>query len=481
MEEERKSTKVLQLLALAVPLILGVCGFLQAGEGVLQALFLSISLYTLEYQDLPANFLVELARWTAPLATASGVFLAFSTVRRRLHNLLRYRRGNSVAVYGPDARRAPLLAELGRRGIDGGEDLAGRFVRAQRYILLGEEQENFSFYTGHAPRLTGSEVWLQCSSLPAQSTAPAGLHLFCPEETAARLYWKEQSLYPLWRARGPKLRVAFVGFGRLGEELLSAGLQNNVFSPEQCIEYHIFGEDNGFAAVHTELGEIGDPVLFRPEPWQQSLPLLEQADLVLVLEQENQPALVGALLLALRNQTRQLVVFAADPALLGLLDGQQRLSLFDWRRKAQGLDAILGDELLLRAKRINLRYAYLYKEVTEENDKNMEERWQALDAFTRYSNISAADYHDVRLAMLAERGETPNALSARSLEELAVLEHIRWCRYHWLNNWRYGRPANGKAKDAVNRIHADLVPYEQLPEDEKDKDRSNIRLLCELG
>lgn len=479
MEEERRGAKVLRLLALAAPLIFGVCGFLQAGEGMLQALFISVSLYTLEYQDLPANLLIELARWTAPLATASGVFLAFGAVRQRLRNAWRCRRGSSVAVYGPLTRRAPLLKALGRRSIDGGNDLAGRFVRAQRYILLGEEQENFTFYTTHAPRLANSEVWLQCSSLPAQSAAPAGLHLFCPEETAARLYWKEESLYPLARARGGRLRLAFIGFGRLGEELLSAGLQNNVFAPDQRIEYHIFGPDGNFAALHTGLEEISDPVLFHPEPWQQSLPLLEEADLVLVPEQQDQPALVRALLLALRAQ--RLTVFAADPALLGLLDGQQRLCLFDWRGKAQGLDAILSDALFLRAKRINLRYALLYGEVAEENEKNREERWRALDAFTRCSNISAADYHDVRLAMLAEWGEAPNALSPERLEELAELEHIRWCRYHWLNNWRYGQPANGRAKDAANRIHADLVPYEQLTEEEKEKDRSNIRLLCELG
>ena len=54
---------------------------------------------------------------------------------------------------------------------------------------------------------------------------------------------------------------------------------------------------------------------------------------------------------------------------------------------------------------------------------------------------------------------------------------MRWCRYHWLNNWSLGTPANGKNKDPGARIHVDLRPYAELSEAEKQKDRDNIRLL----
>lgn len=67
-------------------------------------------------------------------------------------------------------------------------------------------------------------------------------------------------------------------------------------------------------------------------------------------------------------------------------------------------------------------------------------------------------------------------MSAQWFETLAHLEHIRWCRYHYINNWQHGKPENGR-KDKAKRIHADLVPYESLTEAEKDKDRENIRIL----
>ena len=66
------------------------------------------------------------------------------------------------------------------------------------------------------------------------------------------------------------------------------------------------------------------------------------------------------------------------------------------------------------------------------------------------------------------------------MEKLAELEHIRWCRYHYLNNWHYGIPENGKTKDLEKRIHCDLVPYSDLNEEAKERDRDNIRTLLSI-
>lgn len=469
----KRSSSFPKRVLLALPLLLGVTGFLNAGESFPNALFSSICMYAMNYQDTPPNLLVEAGRWTAPLATASGVLMVASALRERLRAYLCYCCGNSVAVYGPEPEKAALLAQLGGRGIDGG----ARFVRAQRYILLGND--SFDFYLQNQKMLEHSEVCLKCSSVLAQSVSAPGLRLFCPEETAARLFWKRQELYKRSAARGHRLDIVFAGFGRLGEELLIHGLQNNIFAPDQCITYHIFGADHAFPAIHTQLGEIGDPVRFHDTPWYTQISLLERADLILVLQQEDQLALTQNLLLA--AHCPQLHVFAAETAGVKLLAQQERLKIIPWKRDAQSLEYILSDTLYRRAKRINLRYSHLYDGVVE-NEKNQEEQWALLDAFTRYSNISAADYHEVRLSMLEALGAAPDgaALSPELLELLAELEHIRWCRYHYLNNWRWGVPENGKRKDPDLRLHADLVPYQALTDDEKEKDRENIRILLSV-
>ena len=79
-----------------------------------------------------------------------------------------------------------------------------------------------------------------------------------------------------------------------------------------------------------------------------------------------------------------------------------------------------------------------------------------------------------------KNGETVADTVMRNKDLLSELEHIRWCRYHYLNNWKFGIPENGKAKDPQNRIHSLLVPNNQLSEGEQEKDRENVRLLREL-
>lgn len=198
-----------------VPLFLGAVGLIVLeGEPVLDALYMSVCMYAMGYQDSPPNLLVEMARWTAPLATASGVLLAFMKVRDRLWRYARYLRGNSVAVYGPRERREAMMARLKGREIDAGE--GWNLVRAQNYLLLGSEKENFDFYERSRDELAGRTVYLETSALPAQSVSDPGLRLFCPEETAARLFWKERCPYELSVRNGHRMRLVFLGFGMLG-------------------------------------------------------------------------------------------------------------------------------------------------------------------------------------------------------------------------------------------------------------------------
>ena len=58
-----------------------------------------------------------------------------------------------------------------------------------------------------------------------------------------------------------------------------------------------------------------------------------------------------------------------------------------------------------------------------------------------------------------------------SIEELSELEHIRWCRFFWINNWHYN-----KDRDNSKRLHNCLVPYSDLTDAEKAMDTENVEL-----
>lgn len=456
-------------LLLVTPLLVGMLGFLQAGERLLQALFYSICMYTMNYQALPANILIEISRWIAPLATASGLVLVLSSLQQWAHRLIARCTGKSVAVYGLEPEKGAVLKQLGIRSIPMDKDL----VKAKEYILLGTEKENLAFYHKNQEALSNREVYLKCQALPAQASTCAGLHLFCPEETAARFFWDDYCPYELSVQRHHKMKIAILGFSKLGKELLLQALRNNIFDPAQKIEYYVFGDAGSFLAVHSQLDQITDPVVFCATPWYENVDLLAEADMIILAQQDGQMELLRDLTAALPDKT--IHTLAAEPNGAAMLPG---VICFDWVAAAYHPEHILGRQLYAYAKRIHLRYAHIYSGI-EETEKNLQQQWNCLDTFTRYSNISAADYHSVRQKMIACEG-WKDPLESRHLERLAELEHIRWCRYHYLNNWSYGMPDNGKTKDAQRRIHSSLRPYPVLPPQEQEKDREAIRILLEL-
>lgn len=461
-----------KLLLYILPLLLGIWGFyFLEREPFLDSVFNSILMYIFCYTNHPANIFIELARWLAPAMTASWVLIVFNTLRERLIHFLMFCTGKSIAVYGPAEEKEALLQEIKSGAIDGKE----HFVQANKYILLDDEDINFEFFNLNQNKMQHSSIFMKCKSIPSEAVKESNLHLFCSEETSARLFWKEHFLYPLSLQNNHQMEIVFLGFDKLGEELLLFGLQNNIFSSDQNISYHIFGDGTRFQATHTELASISDPICFYSEPWYLHLDLLEKAEMVVILTQERQTELLRHLLFATTRQ--HFHVFAANTSIIRLLAENERLNVFDWKNESQKLEHILNDTLFEHAKQINLRYAHLYNQVPE-TKAAMEKEWKILDTFTRYSNVSSADYHEVRQKMLAFDGRSDSdILIPDILDTYAELEHIRWCRYHYLNNWKHGIPANGKNKDKSLRIHKDLIPYCELTDEEKEKDRENIRIL----
>jgi class 3 adenylate cyclase len=63
-------------------------------------------------------------------------------------------------------------------------------------------------------------------------------------------------------------------------------------------------------------------------------------------------------------------------------------------------------------------------------------------------------------------------ISGEQVEALAAREHIRWMRERQANGWTYGKPRDNKLKR-----HPLLVPWEELDEEHREKDRDVIRAL----
>ena len=103
-----------------------------------------------------------------------------------------------------------------------------------------------------------------------------------------------------------------------------------------------------------------------------------------------------------------------------------------------------------------------------------EQAWKSLPRFfDRYSNIAAADYKTVLKRLLQERERAEGVVTDKDKAGLAALEHIRWCRFHWWNNWTLDASLHQKAEN--ERKHPWLRPYGSLPKEiqQYDLDRVN--------
>lgn len=109
--------------------------------------------------------------------------------------------------------------------------------------------------------------------------------------------------------------------------------------------------------------------------------------------------------------------------------------------------------------------------------------WSQLPAHKKKANQHAAGHIDVKLRIAgcvasdadADAPEAQFPPDNETLELLAQLEHRRWMADKHLAGYSYG-----EVRDEDRLLHPDLVPWEQLSEADREKDRANIRQVPHL-
>jgi hypothetical protein len=102
--------------------------------------------------------------------------------------------------------------------------------------------------------------------------------------------------------------------------------------------------------------------------------------------------------------------------------------------------------------------------------------WEKLREDLKESNRQQADQIPEKLRIVgygirpAAGGEPARVeLTLEEVEMLARMEHDRWMEEKTKAGWHYGIPRNDEKK-----LHPCLVPWKELPEEEKEKDRQAV-------
>jgi hypothetical protein len=65
--------------------------------------------------------------------------------------------------------------------------------------------------------------------------------------------------------------------------------------------------------------------------------------------------------------------------------------------------------------------------------------------------------------------DTEADLNADELEVLSIMEHNRWWADRALNGWKFGSVRND-----IQKVHPNMLPYDNLSEADKQKDRDSV-------
>ena len=107
--------------------------------------------------------------------------------------------------------------------------------------------------------------------------------------------------------------------------------------------------------------------------------------------------------------------------------------------------------------------------------------WEALSEHYKNSNREQAEHIVWKLRAIGCRkvrreefqGQSVTELTKEEIEILAKMEHLRWCAEKWLDGWLKGPEDEGK------KTHPNLVPWEELSEEDRNKDRNPVSRICE--
>lgn len=452
--------RTIQIIFILLPVLLGTIGFCRINGGnIIDAAYTSCRLYGMD-ADIPdgINGYVEAARWLAPLAAASGILLLIESFGKRFSGWLRSFRGNSVAVYGNSASSRLLLSRLGHIGISPYEN---RIVPAGKHVILFDtDEENIDFYTKNQNLLEDKQVYIHLNELNHLSVNNPKLHVFSMTEIAARLFWRDMPI-PFDKVESGVYKILIIGFSDLGQEILKYGLLNNIFSPNQQIEYHIFGEIGHFFDLHRELDKMApDKIVVHKKSLYEAKKIVQKADRIIFCDNDRENLVATGNLLAYYNLKPDVELFASvyDKDVLKLIGTEETIKPFASLEEIYDKDYILNEKLNWDA----IATHELYNSNVEDPAKRV--AWEDLSAFLRYSNISSADFKAVRKRYIDYYKDTLSG--EQIIDNLTELEHIRWCRYHYMNNW-----VLGEEKNNVLRTHPCLIPFKELSQEEIDKDK----------
>lgn len=327
-------------------------------------------------------------------------------------------------------------------------------------------KENDIGINKQAVNLNKLPVEVYARTTNGQDKLSGNINFFHSYECCARQYWRSKPLC------SHENTIVLIGFGNYGSSILEQAIVTNVISIEQHVVYHIFGNAREFLSIHHHLGELfslneesekRDSLIFHDETWSENHFILEQADRIIICEDDEQNG--WSIFWKLKQYY----------SINGRIDLRS-----SW--KVPGISYFGTNEDIYTTQQIIRtdlnRAAVMINEIFRRSVSYPTLSWNELDYLHRQSKISAADHLLMKTRILLG-DETITELTASIVKQAydmyrktrtsenvremyRKLDHMRWLRFYIFYNWSYG-----PVRDDAARQHPMLCQYEELTKDQR--------------
>lgn len=461
----------------AVVYFLAVAGYMLAGEPWYDAGYYAVQMFLVDFSPVDQmNPLIYVCRGLCPLMTATGLFaLAKNLVKMISDHAISGLKTATAIYYDPD--HMPELEKNFCHPVWMGDKVNRKIM--SHVLLFQQDTDNLMFYEKMRDKIkAGSKVYIKLEEMDSSLLKESNVYYFNINEMIARVYWNQRNLQEYLKDGKLDMKIAIIGFDALGQKILNYGLMNNIYSLDQSIHYHVWGDSRLYRNLLGDFDKMnGDTITYHDTDWKDELETLRQFDRIIITSEVDIELLQTLLYL---GGTMQIDFYNPLGLELPKVYIENHMTGFGVQKEVLTEKNIKTDQLYREAKKINYNYEVKYNEAGNNTwfrpdvEKVMEEKWNELSGFLKGSNVACADYHKIRLLVMETFGMDIENLNKEQEEMLAKMEHIRWSRFHFVNHWHWK-----ETRDNKKRLHPLLVPYEQLADKEKQKDMSAIRELFE--
>lgn len=412
-------------------------------------------------------------------------------------NIGQIRREGHAIVFG-DAREKEILKEAG--------------IKKAKYFIsfLKDEQATLEtaksiFEIYHKDQLANP---LQCflhienarllemmqeSSMLRKNPGGLSFRLFNTHRMVARNFFAEfPTVYQNQIRQNKNYRVHIFGFDEQGQQLLLQALRVLHFPGKNNVEYRIADKNISdkkeiFEANYPKVDKIaGIRFIELNANYSAYLPNFSDdenlEDVMIVTFPDDKKNLAAALEILNTTPNSNFQIFAMNSSsenmnALFASEKQARIQFFGNINYICRIELITREKQDLLAKAIHNDYLLQQKELATSESAAYKTPWEELTEDAKNANRAQADHIAYKLVMLGKDPKKPGDITFTQdqLETLAETEHERWNAHRYSNGWDFG-----EVRDNSKKLHPSLVPWEYLPESEKQKDRDTILRLPKI-